>query len=116
MLFSERFITENNIDKRLEDSRKLKIKYPDRIPIILSSKDIILDRHKYLIPSDTLLSEFCFIIRKSICLNSSEALFLFVGDKNISPVMTDTIKNIYNKHKDIDNFLYIQIKKEAVFG
>ncbi len=104
------------LDKRIEESKRLKDKYPDRIAIICetSEKDFKLDKVKYLVPLDLRLDQFIAIIRKRIQLSSDEALFLFC--RNTLPMTSNTVIELYKQHADEDGFLYFHICKESTFG
>jgi GABA(A) receptor-associated protein len=105
-------------EKRKEEFLKISQKYPGRIPIILerleSSTVDYLDKQKFLIPEDTTMGQFMYIIRKRIKLNPEESLFLFVN--NTVPSMFSLISTIYSQKKDEDGFLYIQYSNENTFG
>ena len=61
-----------SFDDRLQQSSKIMVKYPDRLPIICSkhpdSKIQPIDKEKYLVPSDLTIGQFIFVIRKRIKL------------------------------------------------
>lgn len=107
-------------------SNKIKIdnllkKYPDRIPVITSSKSI-KDKceNKFVVPLNMTAAEFILMFRKKVTLDSTESIFLFIKDtKNNSDVIVQsstTFESLYNLYKDSDNILNIIIEKEAVFG
>ena len=108
----------NTFEERLTESNRIIEKYPDRLPIIVekskNSKLNDIDKNKFLVPSDMVLTQFIYIIRKRIKLNSSEALFFFI--ENNVPVQSSTIMELYNIHKDKDGFLYIIYNSENTFG
>ena len=106
-------------DKRKDESDRLMIKYKDRIPIILecvcdTSKNINLDKHKFLVNKDLTVSQFIYIIRSRIKLKSDDALFMFFD--NILKPSSEPICNIYKYHKNADGFLYAMITLENTFG
>jgi GABA(A) receptor-associated protein len=106
-------------EKRKYEAGKIKDKYPDRVPVIvekLKSSDIQeIDKNKYLVPKDLTVGQFIYIIRKRIKLNEDESMFLFFNENILAP-NTSLIKEIYEEHKDLDNFLYGSYAKESVFG
>jgi len=112
--------TENTLEKRKEESNKIRTKYPDRIPIIVdklnkNNKDIPeIDKKKYLVPSDLTVGQFQYVIRKRIKLDSQKALFIFINNK--IPASSDLLKTIFEKEKDEDGFLYIGYTGENTFG
>jgi len=104
--------------ERIEESKKIIEKYPDKIPIIVEkskkSKIKDIDKNKYLVPSDMTLSQFIYVVRKRIKISSTEALFFFVNNTlcNNSSLLSE----IYNTYKDNDGFLYIAYSSENTFG
>ena len=104
--------------KRLQESTRIMEKYPYRIPIICSRSahsDVpILDKQKYLVPSDLTMGQFIFVIRKRIKLDASIGLFLFVN--NMLPPTASLLSEIYDKYRDDDGFLYITYSGENTFG
>jgi hypothetical protein len=90
----------------------LSARYPEYIPaIVLADKDIepFIKKKKYLIPKDINFGSAIISIRKNIVMKSSDALIYMVDNKIISPniMMRELVKN---------DFLYIKIIKESVFG
>lgn len=113
------FKKEFSFQHRLEESSRVILKYPDRIPIICeklpNQKNLPnIDKKKYLVPCELTISQFMYVIRKRINLKSEEALFLFINNQMISG--TAILGQIYNLYKDVDGFLYVQYAKENVFG
>ena len=113
------FKSRNTFDQRLEESKKIKLKYPQRVPIIVEkydNKSLIneIDKDKYLVPKDLNINQFTYIIRKRIKLNKSQSIFLMVNN-TICP-SNKPIDAIYNDHKDKDGFLYIKYTGENTFG
>lgn len=78
--------TNPNEEKRKEESKKIREKYPDRVPVICEkdpkSKMKNIDKTKYLVPNDLTVSQFSYIIRKRLELDKSSALFLLVAGKH----------------------------------
>lgn len=103
---------------RLNESKRIMNKYPDRIPVIVNKSDRSnirdIDKKKYLVPRDMYIGQFTYIIRKNIKLNESEALFVTI---NNSLVPTNSIMSeIYKNHQDKDGFLYVVYSSENTFG
>ena len=108
-----------SFDERLNESSRVNIKYPDRLPIIveISKNDINnikLDKKKYLVPKDLSIAQFMYIIRKRINLISEKALFIFFNNK-LEPA-SKLISDVYEIEKDKDGFLYSIISLESTFG
>jgi GABA(A) receptor-associated protein len=111
----------NNKDKILTKStvKEVMKRYPDRIPVIVKptdKKQPEIDKHKYLVPKDMLISQFIFIIKKRIRnLKPDEAIFLFINGSTL-PKVTATIGESYDQYKTEDEFLYITYSLENTFG
>jgi len=109
-----------DFNQRLSESQRILFKYPDRIPIICqknkrASVDCpIIDKQKYLVPSDLSVGQFIYIIRKRLKLKQDKALYIFTNG-NI-PNVGKMISNVYAEHKDSDGFLYIYYNLENTFG
>lgn len=105
-------------EERVNESRKIKTKYPDRVPVICEKNPgsglEILDKRKYLVPNDITATQFLFIIRKRLKLASEKGIFLFVN--NMIAPSTHTMIDLYNEYKDDDGFLYMNYTEENVFG
>jgi GABA(A) receptor-associated protein len=105
-------------EERLEESTKVRNKYPDRVPVICEKNPgsglEMIDKRKYLVPYDLTSTQFLFIIRKRLKLASEKGIFLFVG--NMIAPSTHTMIELYNQHRDRDGFLYMNYTEENVFG
>jgi GABA(A) receptor-associated protein len=103
---------------RINEFKRINAKYPERIPIIVcKGKDCTLndiDKIKYLVPNDMNIAQFIYIIRKRICMQDHEALFILVNN-NLLP-SNKLIKEIYDSNKDTDGFLYVIYTSENTFG
>jgi GABA(A) receptor-associated protein len=104
---------------RKEQSTRLKIKFPERIPIILekyhgSTNAPDIDKNKYLVPKDATVGTFVHVIRKRLKMSDRQALFLFCSS-TIPPVY-ELMSQVYEQHKDDDGFLYMSYTTENTFG
>ena len=116
--YYSKFKNTYNLYERIDESSKIKKKYPNKIPIICeknySRDNPDIDKNKYLIDYDSTIGNFVFAIRKRIKIYPGEAIFLLVGNNMLSN--SSTIGDIYNKYRDIDGYLYITYSKENTFG
>ena len=91
------FINKNSFDKRVQESTNIKEKYTDRIPIIVEKHHTCnlpeIDKCKYLVPKDMTMSQFIFVIRKRIKLNSNQALFITINHSLVAA--NQSIGDIY---------------------
>lgn len=120
MLNSTYFEKTRSFEERITESSKVMLKYPDRIPIIVTrckhSIDIPeIDRKKYLVPKDLTIGQFMYVIRQRIKLSHEKSIYLFVNN-NVLPPTCGLINIIYEKHKNRDGFLYIKYAGESTFG
>lgn len=115
------FRSKHSIEDRKKESDRIRIKYSDKIPIIVTksssaNKSLVnIDRNKFLAPEDLTVGQFLTVIRKRIKVNDSESIFLFIDDNTMPPTSV-SLSQIYHDHKDEDGFLYITYCSENVFG
>jgi GABA(A) receptor-associated protein len=106
------------IKERLEISKNIIDKYPDRIPVLVDKAcgSLLPDisKNKFLVPRDISFDKILPQIRRHLSVTSEQAIFLFVN--NSLPPSPELMGNIYNIHKNEDNFLYITYAAENVFG
>lgn len=99
--------------KKLSD--KLREKYRDRVPVIINSNKLELERTKFLPSKDSTFGQFmAFIIKSYLNVAKKESVLGFVNNKLI-PVAS-TLGEIYSEEAHYDGFLYIDLCKENVFG
>lgn len=101
---------------RINESKRLAAKYPDRIPIICETDESTfnLDKTKYLVPGDLTIKQFMYVIRKRIKLAPEEAIFLYCA-QNL-PTTGTTIEELCRRNRDEDGFMYFVLTSENVFG
>ena len=111
------FRSKHSFEKRLNESKWIIEKYPDRVPIIcerITNNVPQVDRKKYLCPGDLSLANFMYVIRKRMNLSPEKSLYLFVNDKMIP--CSSLLASIYDSEKSDDGFLYINYGGESTFG
>tara|TARA_B100001123_G_C15278803_1_gene1013189 strand:+ start:1702 stop:2046 length:345 start_codon:yes stop_codon:yes gene_type:complete len=112
------FKTKYSESERIQESKKIILKYPTRIPIIVEKNNDCdleeINKKKYLVPRDMNLSQFVFVIRNRIKMEPSKALFIMIN--NSLAASGEIIGEIYDKRKDNDGFLYIIYTSENTFG
>ncbi|KAK4284371.1 hypothetical protein QN277_001216 [Acacia crassicarpa] len=106
------------LERRKDESAKIKEKHPDRIPVIVDRADksdiTRIDKNKYLVPADITVGQFVYIIRRRIKISSEKAIFVFVN--STLPPTASLMSAIYEEHKDEDGFLYLTYSGENTFG
>lgn len=106
-------------EKRREETMRIMGKYPGRLPVLvqrhrLSKTAPEMKNKKFLVPKDLNVGHLCYIIRRRMKLNSSEALFLSINGK--FPVVSKVISELYEEEKEKDLFLYVYYQTENTFG
>eukprot|EP00005_Dracoamoeba_jomungandri_P001193 CAMPEP_0174249860 /NCGR_PEP_ID=MMETSP0439-20130205/199_1 /TAXON_ID=0 /ORGANISM="Stereomyxa ramosa, Strain Chinc5" /LENGTH=119 /DNA_ID=CAMNT_0015329785 /DNA_START=67 /DNA_END=426 /DNA_ORIENTATION=+ len=118
MSATKSFKEQHTLEKRMEVAKRIREKYPDRIPVIVEkapkSDAPDIDKKKFLVPSDITVGKFVYEIRKHMKLSPEKAIFLFVN--NVLPPTAQDMYYIYAKYKDEDGFLYITYSGENTFG
>jgi len=114
------FKAEFDLERRVEVARKIKEKYPDRVPVIaeraLNTTDVPeCSKRKFLVPEDITVGMFVLEIRKHMLnLDPQKTIFLFIG--NILPPSAARISEVYERYRDPDGFLYVVYSGENNFG
>merc|ERR1711934_795307 len=115
---STSFKTEHTLEKRTAEAKRIRSKYPDRIPVICEKakgSDIPdIDKKKYLVPADLTVGQFVYVVRKRIKMSAEKAIFIFIN--NVLPPTAALMSSIYEDQKDEDGFLYITYSGENTFG
>ena len=98
---------------------ELMMKYPDRVPIIVTRKKTPttpeIDKHKYLVPMDITVGQFLFVIRKRMLLSPDRALFLFIDGDLVNN--SEHVGIVYERHKyKKDRCLHVVYSCENTFG
>ncbi len=116
---------ENSFEERKKYYQMLIKNCPGKIPIICekaprrffftNNKLPEITRTKYLINENLYFSNFLSTFRKNIKLGENDSLF-FLANGNHAVSASESMKDIYNKYKDKDGFLYIAYTSEEVWG
>ncbi|KAL4441614.1 hypothetical protein ABPG74_021546 [Tetrahymena malaccensis] len=106
-------------DQRKSECENIRKNYPDKIPLIIEkhpkSKLEQIDRTKFLILEKLRVYQVNTIIRRKMSLNKVDALYLFVND-NILLRGDQCLKDVYEKYKDSDGFIYLSYCEYSSFG
>ena len=114
------FENEHELTMRIQESKRIREKYPDRIPVIVEKSEKSpeslpdIDKRKFLVPQDLTMGQLVFVIRKRIKLDPNTAIFLYVN--KILPSTESSLSNLYDDHKSKDGFLYVTYSGENTFG
>lgn len=115
----QRFRDAYSFSKRAQECKRIRERFPGRVPIILERAlfcgDVPeIEKHKFLVPSDMTVGQFIFVVRKHLVLPPERALFVFVG--SVLPPTGALLKEVYAQYADPDGFLYAVYAGENTFG
>nr|CAD1821886.1 unnamed protein product [Ananas comosus var. bracteatus] len=112
------FKEEFTFEERLQESKDILAKYPDRVPVVVerfSRTDLPeMEKRKFLVPRDMSVGQFIHILRSRLHLPSGKALFIFIQDT--LPQTASIMDSMYQQYKDEDGFLYMCYSSEKTFG
>ena len=115
------FKIDHSFEDRLDQSRKIMKKFPDRVPVVVErvpSGPFVgdLQKTKFLLPYDATVAGFMGTIRRQVVVNSGDGFYMFCGNKNVLVSGSNTFQHLYANYKDDDGFLYMLYAGENVFG
>ena len=108
---------ENSLEERQKESKRILNSYPDKVPVICEKDPYskyakTLECSQYLVPFDTTVEQFLFMIKKKLGLGSSSGIFL-ITVKGSRLFGEEKMKDIYHFYKDSeDNLLYLIYMRE----
>ena len=114
------FRQDTAFEDRTKESSRLLEKYPERIPVIIerseNSKHLaMIDKNKFLVPTELKISQLLWVIRKRINITSVQTVFLLSESGKVFPA-AEQILSVYENNKDPDGFLYLRYTNENTFG
>jgi GABA(A) receptor-associated protein len=74
----------------------------------------LIDKKKFLVPSDLTIGQFIYVVRKRLNLPPEKALFLFTG--NTLPTTGTSMRELFVQYTSEDGFLYCTYSGESAFG
>ena len=115
-----RYEKEVDVAKRTSLSKKLRVKYPERVPLIIQPapkcshlKLSNRDRLKLVADKNMTTSTLMWLIRNEVNIQSHQALFFF--SKNTLVVCTQKVGDL-DKNIAEDGFVYLDFSTENAFG
>jgi len=112
------YANKTTFESRSNESKRIRLKYPDRIPIIIERVNDTntppIDKTKYLVPNNLTVGELVYVIRKRMKLEPEKAIFFFINET--IPNTSLQLSQLYESHKNEDGFLYMKYSSENTFG
>ena len=112
------YANKTTFESRSNESKRIRLKYPDRIPIIIERVNDTntppIDKTKYLVPNNLTVGELVYVIRKRMKLEPEKAIFFFINES--IPNTSLQLCQLYETHKNEDGFLYMKYSTENTFG
>lgn len=108
---------QHSLKQRSDEAKSILRKHPDRIPIIIEPADDKTptpDRQKFLVPAELTFGQFTHVVRRRLHTTSDQTVMLMIGD--VMPICSSTVREVYDKHKASDSFLYVSVCAEKTFG
>ena len=114
-----------DFQQRESESRSLLKQFPNKVPTVIEPQTLSqpsrLDQNKYLpyrflIPAMYTFHEFVQVLRRRMNLQSSESLWLDIGNSSSVPPGEYMMYKVYETYKSPDGFLYVKYCSEATYG
>lgn len=105
------------IETRRSTIHRLKIKYPDRVAILVDRSrncNIQLSRNKFMTPSSYSFAQFLCMLRKKFKVQPEIGLFWFVNGSLVSAHMI--CGQIFEEYKSPDDTVVFEYMMEPTFG
>jgi hypothetical protein len=98
------------------DYEHIRAKHPNRIPVIVITKDFELLKKKFLINETENFSTLFFEIRRHVKTTMRDSVLFLVESQIVTPSM-----NVGEFHRRVcmpkdDKFMYILLSKQQTFG
>ena len=112
---SEKSTTLKTQEEILQEGRKYRENYKNKIPVLIVSKEkLALKREKFLVNPDDSFQRLQLVIRRQINLNEQSGLFYFIGNTLLTG--GNRMGDLDKKYCTDGGFLKIIVAKENVFG
>ena len=129
----------NSFSERVRQVENIRKKYPSKVAIIverfkkvyevkllfgsncdgfeiIQEKSLpVIEKVKYLVPHDLIMSQLSTIVRNRLSISPASSFFLFTpGGAMVT--LTATVTEFYAKYKDEDGYVYIKYASQETFG
>ena len=103
-------------EERVKNSAMLLRDNPLRIPALVTCNNgkINITKHEFLVPKQLKVVHFTATLRRSINLGPEYAIYLYCKNRILK--QDRLMGEVYEKHKDADGFLYVNVSDIAYLG
>lgn len=110
------FRERHTLDERRLQFDRIRKHVPQRLPVVMENgRDTPRARkEKFLVPYDMTVAQLSYVIRKHTSMDASRSIFLFINGTAYSSTLT--VRELYEKNKADDGFLYVVYAYENTFG
>jgi hypothetical protein len=95
--------------------KKLKQKFPNKIPLIVHQKDM-KKYHKFMVDDDLTVAQFMKVFRNKIKLSSEEAIYLCALKDKTMLITSTTFMTLYNDFRNKDDIVELVYVMDNSFG
>lgn len=102
---------------RMRESRRIREKYRDRIPVLIDIDRRLQDRmkkFKYLVPMEHTLATFFQYVKSKVIINPIDALYVTANDA--MPPLSYRLDRLYQEFPRVDGFMLLKFRLETSFG
>lgn len=106
----------NSLDERLGDVAYMKEQFPGHVPLIVRHNDVIW---RQIVPGDIQFAMLYFQIRKKCAIGPTTGLAIMVeapGGAGIQVPGGRGVEEVWREYRQEDQFLYLDILEQNVFG
>ena len=119
-MIKKNFQTVYDFNARCQFVKKCTSDSPDYVPVFVYapvsySQRVKLRTNKYVVKRDMQMGKFLYFLRDSSNVSMASGLLIFT-DQGELPTLTLTVGEVYERYKDTDGFLYLQVVTESMFG
>lgn len=109
------------MDLTTNDSQRIRLRYPNRTPVLIFPQNDIdpqLDKNKFLVPLDLLMSSLIVVVRNRLGLTKEKAIVFLIkkGTQLLIPHGDQLVGFLYDLYKDDRGFLVIRYFVENAYG
>tara|TARA_Y100001970_G_scaffold266543_1_gene355372 strand:+ start:157 stop:486 length:330 start_codon:yes stop_codon:yes gene_type:complete len=94
-------------------------KHPNKVPLVIHHDKNKKKLYKFIIPSDSSITDLLYIVRKRVNLDPEQAIYIYVNTPDGKSDLLSAnllLSNIYDENKLDNGLLHLIYAEENVFG